>query len=352
MPPQHRGHLAAANAEAGLQDRRRFPRRQPRRVQIGVSPIHAAVQAARPVRARILAVDGTRIKAVNNKDRNFTRNSLETFIKAVDERLADYLTRLDQGDVAEAATGGARVKNLAAKIEALSKKRGRYDAMLNQLQHTGEDQISLTDPDSRAMAAHTRVAVGYNVQVAVDAKHKLIVEQEVTNQVVDMGLLQATAEPARARIFGSVRHQHPELRRNHVQTLRDVGPDRMHRRAAARAGPVLGLDRDVNARKMGRQRAAVRPALFGPRRRGGLVLLVVSRLAGGDRLLDVLQRQGELARIELLGLAPELHSLELAQKMRETIVLPERSVALDDRGVPLGQRRGQLRLQRIDVGQG
>src|SRR6202451_1252372 len=73
----------------------------------------------------LLAVDGTRIKAVNNKDRNFTRNSLETFIKAADERLADYLTRLDQGDAAEAATGGARVTNLAEKIEALSKKRGR-----------------------------------------------------------------------------------------------------------------------------------------------------------------------------------------------------------------------------------
>jgi len=55
----------------------------------------------------------------------------------------------------------------------------------------------LTDPDSRAMAAHTRVAVGYNVQVAVDTKHKLIVDQQVTNQVVDMGLLTQTAEPAK-----------------------------------------------------------------------------------------------------------------------------------------------------------
>jgi hypothetical protein len=69
--------------------------------------------------------------------------------------------------------------------------------MLAQLDQTGEDQISLTDPDSRAMAAHTRVAVGYNVQVAVDTKHKLIVEQQVTNQVVDMGLLTQTAEPAK-----------------------------------------------------------------------------------------------------------------------------------------------------------
>ena len=153
-----------------------------------------------------------------------------------------------------------------------------------------------------------------------------------------------------AGIFGTVRHEHPELRRDHVEPLRDVLADHMHRRAAARAVPVLGLDRHVNARQMGGQRAAVRPALLGPRRGGGLVLLVVGRLAGRDRLLDVLQRQSELVRIELLGFAAELHALQLAQKMREAIVLPERRVALDDRGVPLGQRRRQPRLQRVDVG--
>ena len=145
----------------------------------------------------LLAVDGTRIKAVNNKDRNFTRSSLEKFIKAVDERLDEYLKRLDEGDFAEAATGGSRTKNLAEKIEALSKKRGRYGALLAELERTGESQISLTDPDSRAMAAHTKVGVGYNIQIAVDAKNKMIVEQAVTNQVVDMGLLTQTAEPAR-----------------------------------------------------------------------------------------------------------------------------------------------------------
>jgi transposase len=146
----------------------------------------------------LLAVDGTRTKAVNNKDRNFSRGALEKFIKAADERLADYLRRLDEGDVAEAGTSGARTKNLAEKIEGLRAKRGRYGAMLAELDRTGESQISLTDPDSRAMAAHTKVGVGYNIQVAVDTKNKMIVEQEVTNQVVDMGLLQATAEPARA----------------------------------------------------------------------------------------------------------------------------------------------------------
>ena len=115
----------------------------------------------------LLAVDGTRIKAVNNKDRNFTKGALEKFIKAVDERLDTYLKRLDEGDVAENGTDGSRVKNLAEKIEALKKKRGRYDELLAELEKSGESQISLTDPDSRAMAAHTKVGVGYNIQVAV-----------------------------------------------------------------------------------------------------------------------------------------------------------------------------------------
>ena len=146
----------------------------------------------------LLAVDGTRIKAVNNKDRNFTTRSLQKFIEAADKKLEDYLKRLDAGDAEECATGGSRVKNLAEKIAALKKKRGEYAAHLSALEESGESQMSLTDPDSRAMAAHTKVAVGYNAQVAVDAKNKMIVDQDVTNQVVDMGLLTQTAEPARA----------------------------------------------------------------------------------------------------------------------------------------------------------
>ena len=78
----------------------------------------------------------------------------------------DYLRRLDEGDVED-------------------EKRDCYGVMLADLERTGESQISLTDPDSRAMAAHTKVGVGYNIQIAVDAKHKMIVEQAVTNQVVD-----------------------------------------------------------------------------------------------------------------------------------------------------------------------
>jgi transposase len=146
---------------------------------------------------KLIAVDGTRIKAVNNKDRNFTRASLAKFIKAADAALDDYLQRLNKGDAAERGRPGSRVRNLAKKIAALRQRRERYTGMLAELHRSGESQISLTDPDSRAMAAHTGVAVGYNVQIAVDAKHKPIVEQQVTNQVVDMGLLTETAEAAK-----------------------------------------------------------------------------------------------------------------------------------------------------------
>ena len=145
----------------------------------------------------LLGVDGTRLKAVNSRERNFTKSSLEKLIKAADERLADYLKRLDEGDVVENGTKGARVRNLAEKIASIREKRERHQTMLAELERTGESQISLTDPDSRAMGVRAKVGVGYNVQIAVDAKNKMIVEQAVSNQVADMGLLKATAEPAR-----------------------------------------------------------------------------------------------------------------------------------------------------------
>jgi len=108
------------------------------------------------------------------------------------------LLRLAAADVlGPAPLNLAQRQSLAEKIAALKKKRGEYAAHLSPLEKSGESQISLTDPDSRAMAAHTKVGVGYNAQIAVDAKHKMIVEQAVTNDVLDMGLLQQTADPAR-----------------------------------------------------------------------------------------------------------------------------------------------------------
>ena len=146
----------------------------------------------------LLAVDGTRLKAVNSRDRNFTQAKLDKHIKSVDERLGKYLAQLDEADQSEDAGGDGRSEVLAAKIASLRERRQVSAAMLEELKASGEHQISLTDPDARAMAAHPKVGVGYNAQVAVDAKHKLIVEQHVTNAGSDLGLLAQTAGAAKA----------------------------------------------------------------------------------------------------------------------------------------------------------
>lgn len=147
----------------------------------------------------LLAIDGTRLKAVNSHERNFTREKLKTMLKNADARLAEYLAELAKADDQDGgpAAGTSPTRNLAEKIATLQKRRGEYAAVAARMERTGESQVSLTDPDSRAMATYPKVGVGYNAQVAVDAKHKLIVEQEVTNAGSDLGQLAPTAIPAK-----------------------------------------------------------------------------------------------------------------------------------------------------------
>jgi len=147
----------------------------------------------------LLAVDGTRLKAVNSRRRNFTRQKLADWIKLADERIEEYLTHLDRADQTEVQADGAamRASTLKAKIARIRTRRQTHATMLADLVASGESQVSLTDPDARGMATHPKVGVGYNAQVAVDAKHKLIVEQHVTNAGSDLGLLAQTAGAAR-----------------------------------------------------------------------------------------------------------------------------------------------------------
>jgi hypothetical protein len=142
----------------------------------------------------LLAVDGTRLKAVNSTERNFTHAKLT---KSIDQKLTDYLERLDRCDAQEAESSAAEAERLTEKIASLRTRQKRCQVMLQELERTGESQISLTDPDSRAMALNPKVGVGYNAQVAVDSKYKLIVEQEVTNAGTDLGLLAPTASVAK-----------------------------------------------------------------------------------------------------------------------------------------------------------
>jgi transposase len=142
----------------------------------------------------LIAVDGTRIKAVNSRERNFTKAKLDKALAESDERLARYLKQLDAADLDdEDGPDGGSAGRLQEKLAAIKERRERLEGHRQALEASGEEQISLTDPDARA----SRAGVGYNVQIAVDAKHKLIAEQQVHARVGDLGLLTETASAAR-----------------------------------------------------------------------------------------------------------------------------------------------------------
>ena len=125
----------------------------------------------------LIAVDGTRIKAVNNRDRNFTRATLKRDLQRIDDQLERDLEQMNEADANAASGGGNSVADLQDKIASIRKRKETLEGHRQKLDETGEAQLSLTDPDSRSMHAGTRVGVGDNVQLAVDSKHNLIAEQ-------------------------------------------------------------------------------------------------------------------------------------------------------------------------------
>ena len=148
----------------------------------------------------LIAVDGTRIKAVNSRDRNFTRAKIRKNLERIDERLDRYLRQMNEADGEETGDGSRSVARLQEKIASMRERKAVLEGHRETLEASGEAQLSLTDPDARAMHSSTRVAVGYNAQIAVDAKHKLIAEQQVHNKVSDLGLLAETAAAARENL--------------------------------------------------------------------------------------------------------------------------------------------------------
>ena len=128
----------------------------------------------------LIAVDDTRIKAVNSRERNFTKAKLAKAVAESDERLARYLEQLDDADKDDEVQPGGWFSREASGEDCGDLREARTPQRHGEvLAKSGEDQISLTDPDARAMHSSSRIGVGYNVQIAVDAKHKLIAEQLV-----------------------------------------------------------------------------------------------------------------------------------------------------------------------------
>jgi transposase len=144
--------------------------------------------------SEVIAVDGSRIKAVNGRDRNFSEAKLKKAMALTDARLERYLKQLDDEDSQDDRAPSDRSDSkLQEKIAAIQAKKLRLQEHFEALEASSENQISLTDPDSRAMHPNSRIGVGYNVQTAVDVKHKLIVEAQVHNNVTDLGLLAETS---------------------------------------------------------------------------------------------------------------------------------------------------------------
>ena len=130
-----------------------------------------------------VAIDGSKFKAVNNRDRNFTRTKMKRRLAQIDESIERYLGQMASADRQESQIAEPKTQRLEDKIAGLKKEMARLKKLEARMLDAPGQQISLTDPDARSMATSGRGTgmVGYNVQTAVDAKHHLIVAHEVTN---------------------------------------------------------------------------------------------------------------------------------------------------------------------------
>ena len=150
-----------------------------------------------------VAIDGSKFKAVNNRDRNFTRAKMKRRMEQIEESVERYLHQLDSADRQEPSlartTKTARLKD---KIATLKQEMQRLEKLEVQMLATPQQQISLTDPDARSMATSGRGSgmVGYNVQAAVDIKRHLIVAHEVTNEGTDRSQLSPMAKQTKGAL--------------------------------------------------------------------------------------------------------------------------------------------------------
>jgi len=147
----------------------------------------------------IVAIDGSKFKAVNNRDKNFTDRKLKARMQQLEDSIARYLTELDRADREPTLVTEARVGHIKGKIATVKAQMRQLKQIGQQMSKAPDGQISLTDPDARSMATSGRGTgmVGYNVQAAVDAKHHLIVAHEVTNVGHDRDQLSSMAQKAR-----------------------------------------------------------------------------------------------------------------------------------------------------------
>src|SRR5215475_9447047 len=139
-----------------------------------------------------VAIDGSKFKAVNTRDKNFTKGKVERRRRQLEESVARYLAQLDTADLQDPSEAlAAKTAHLKEKLAKLAIEMRKLDAYETEMLASPDQQISLTDPDCRSMATSGRGSgvVGYNVQVAVNTEHHLIIAHEVTNSGTDRAQL-------------------------------------------------------------------------------------------------------------------------------------------------------------------
>jgi transposase len=155
--------------------------------------------------AKQVAVDGTKLKAVNSMDKAFNQRALVKRIKVMEKSVKHYLEELDSQDKQEASdeqqAGSESSEEAKAfevdKLAALLDKKEKSEAILDKMQKSGQKEVALTDPDCRQMMNHGRVESCYNMQTAVDSKNHLIVNYLVTNEASDLNQLSGVAISAK-----------------------------------------------------------------------------------------------------------------------------------------------------------
>ena len=145
----------------------------------------------------LVAIDGSKFKAVNNRDRNFTSAKLKRRMEEIESSINRYLTTLAETDLQEPSVAQPKAARLQEKIDKLKAQMKELQVIETQLNESPDKQVSLTDPDARSMITRGTGIVGYNVQTAVDTQHHLIVAHEVTNVGSDRDQLSSMAKQAR-----------------------------------------------------------------------------------------------------------------------------------------------------------
>jgi len=132
-----------------------------------------------------ITIDGSKFKAVNHRDKNFTRAKMKRRLEQIDKSLDKYMAKLEETDQVESADINLQTVKIKDKIAALNEEMQRLKKIEVEMLAAPDKQVSLTDPDSRSMKTRGQGIVGYNVQTAVDSEHHLIVAHEVTNEGTD-----------------------------------------------------------------------------------------------------------------------------------------------------------------------